>query len=196
MVQMARIFPDSKTFVDMKLKFDRTEIESKFQTLLIRNPNPGKQDLENFVHENFTLDNQMEDHIPEDWKPEPKILKKIQDLNYAMFAHDLNSRWKILCRKIKKEVELEQDKYSLLYLPYPVIIPGGRFREVYYWDTFWIIRGLIQCEMFETVKGLLLNFVHLIAKFGMIPNGGRSYYVNRSQPPLFIQMVKQYEQVK
>ena len=43
------------------------------------------------------------------------------------------------------------------------------------------------------ITGLLLNFAHLISQFGMIPNGGRCYYVNRSQPPLFIQMVKEYE---
>ena len=85
-------------------------------------------------------------------------------------------------------------RYSLLYLPHPVIVPGGRFREVYYWDSYWIIRGLLQCEMYDTVKGMLLNFVHLIRQFGKIPNGGRNYYLNRSQPPLFIQMVHQYEQ--
>ena len=75
-----------------------------------------------------------------------------------------------------------------------MVVPGGRFREVYYWDSFWIIRGLLQCEMYDTVKGMLLNFVHLIEKFGKIPNGGRKYYLNRSQPPLFIQMVREYEQ--
>ncbi len=48
--------------------------------------------------------------------------------------------------------------------------------------------------MYDTVKGMLLNFVHLIRQFGKIPNGGRNYYLNRSQPPLFIQMVHQYEQ--
>ena len=44
-------------------------------------------------------------------------------------------------------------RYSLLYLPYPVMVPGGRFREIYYWDCFWIIRGLIQSEMLSTAKG-------------------------------------------
>ena len=66
------------------------------------------------------------------------------------------------------------------------------FREIYYWDSYWVIRGLLQCDMTSTVKGILLNFIHLIKKFGMIPNGGRSYYLNRSQPPLFIPMVREY----
>ena len=60
--------------------------------------------------------------------------------------------------------------------------------------SFWIIRGLLQCEMKNTVKGILENFVHLIRQFGLIPNGGRVYYLNRSQPPMFIQMVKAYEE--
>ena len=60
--------------------------------------------------------------------------------------------------------------------------------------SFWIIRGLLQCEMKKTVKGILENFVHLIRQFGLIPNGGRVYYLNRSQPPMFIHMVKAYEE--
>ncbi len=64
--------------------------------------------------------------------------------------------------------------------------------QIYYWDSFWIVRGLLLCDMRKTVRGMLLNFVHLIREHGMIPNGGRTYYLNRSQPPLFIQMVDEY----
>ena len=190
---MARIFPDSKTFVDMKLKFSPFEVEDHFQAMISANANPAKEEVQNFVQENFTMENQMEDQIPKDWTSTPKLLTRISDLKYAMFAQDLNSRWKILCRKIKDEVKDSPEKYSLLYLPHPVVVPGGRFREIYYWDSYWIIKGLLHSEMYDTVKGLLLNFVHLISQFGMIPNGGRCYYVNRSQPPLFIQMVREYD---
>ena len=65
-------------------------------------------------------------------------------------------------------------------------------REVYYWDSYWIIRGLLLCDMGDTVRGMLKNFVHFIEKLGKIPNGGRTYFENRSQPPLFIQMVEEY----
>jgi len=192
-VQMSRIFQDSKTFVDMKLKYSSEEVENHFRELIVAHPYPSKTQIKKFVEANFSMENQMEDHVPEDWNPDPKLMSKIVDLNYSLFAQDLNSRWKTLCRKIKAEVRESPDRYSLLYLPYPVMVPGGRFREIYYWDCFWIIRGLIQSEMLATAKGLLLNFAHLISQFGMIPNGGRCYYVNRSQPPLFIQMVKEYE---
>jgi alpha,alpha-trehalase len=54
----------------------------------------------------------------------------VSDKEYAEFARELNHRWKMLCRKMSPEVGSHPDKYSLLYLPHPVIVPGGRFREV------------------------------------------------------------------
>lgn len=71
-------------------------------------------------------------------------------------------------------------------------MPGGRFREYYYWDTYWIVQGLLVSEMHRTVKGMLENFSDLIRRYGFIPNGGRIYYLTRSQPPLYIQMVAEY----
>lgn len=77
----------------------------------------------------------------------------------------------------------------------PVIVPGGRFREFYYWDSYWIIRGLLYSEMYETAKGMLENFLSIIDRFGFIPNGGRLYYSERSQPPLLTGMIKSYVDV-
>lgn len=73
-----------------------------------------------------------------------------------------------------------------------VIVPGGRFREFYYWDSYWIIRGLLHSEMYDTAKGMLENFLSIINRFGFIPNGGRIYYSERSQPPLLAAMIKAY----
>jgi len=100
--------------------------------------------------------------------------------------------WSLCSRKIKDEVRKFPELYTLIYLPHPIMVPGGRFREMYYWDSFWIIRGLIVCDMLDTVCDLLLNYVHFIKAFGFIPNGGRTYYLNRSHPPLFIHMVDEY----
>lgn len=84
------------------------------------------------------------------------------------------------------------DLYSIIHVKNPVIVPGGRFREFYYWDSYWIIRGLLASEMFETAKGMLDNFLSIINRFGFIPNGGRIYYSERSQPPLLAPMIKAY----
>ena len=57
------------------------------------------------------------------------------------FAKDLHKRWMDLGRQIKPEVENQPEKYSLIPLDHPFIVPGGRFREMYYWDSYWTIQG-------------------------------------------------------
>lgn len=64
--------------------------------------------------------------------------------------------------------------------------------EFYYWDSYWIILGLLQSEMETTAKGMLRNFFSVIDRYGFIPNGGRIYYLTRSHPPLLTSMVKAY----
>lgn len=54
------------------------------------------------------------------------------------------------------------DRTSLIYVPHRFIVPGGRFREYYYWDAYWIIKGLIACEMYKTTKAMLMNFASLV----------------------------------
>lgn len=88
--------------------------------------------------------------------------------------------------------QIHPELYSIIYVKNPVIVPGGRFREFYYWDSFWIIRGLLISEMYTTAKGMLENFVSVVERFGCVPNGGRVYYSGRSQPPLMIPMFKEY----
>ena len=80
-----------------------------------------------------------------------------QDPGYRSLAKDLHGRWKDLGRKIKSDVQASPEKYSLHYLPEPFIVPGGRFREMYYWDSYWTIQGLLVSEMPETVKGMAAN---------------------------------------
>lgn len=63
------------------------------------------------------------------------------------------------------------------------------FAEFYYWDSYWVIKGLLLTGMKETVKGMIENFLSMVETFDFIPNGGRVYYLMRSQPPLLIPMV-------
>lgn len=74
------------------------------------------------------------------------------------------------------------------------VIPGGRFRELYYWDTYWIVSGLLLCDMTTTARGVIENLIYLLRTYNIIPNGSRKYYLQRSQPPLLIPMVEQYYQ--
>ena len=63
---------------------------------------------------------------------------------------------------------------------------------MYYWDTYWIVSGLLLLDMKKTAKGVIENFVYLVQKIGRIPNGTRKYYLERTQPPFFIIMVNSY----
>lgn len=77
-----------------------------------------------------------------------------QDANYKLFAEDIHHRWKDLGRQIKPELS-SSNRSTLIYLENPFIVPGGRFREVYYWDSYWTILGLLESEMTKTTKGNL-----------------------------------------
>jgi len=79
---------------------------------------------------------------------------------------------------------------SLLPLPKPYIVPGGRFTEVYYWDSYFSMLGLAESGKVELLKNMADNFAWLIEKYGHIPNGNRTYYLSRSQPPVFALMVE------
>ncbi|KAG8694711.1 hypothetical protein FRC08_008303 [Ceratobasidium sp. 394] len=81
---------------------------------------------------------------------------------------------------------------TLIRLEHPFVIAGGRFREQYYWDSFFIMEGLLAAGMDYLARTTLLNFMDQIKAYGFIPNGGRKYYLNRSQPPLFIAMLHTY----
>eukprot|EP00397_Hematodinium_sp_SG-2012_P030050 GEMP01031798.1.p1 GENE.GEMP01031798.1~~GEMP01031798.1.p1 ORF type:complete len:280 (+),score=59.98 GEMP01031798.1:522-1361(+) len=74
------------------------------------------------------------------------------------------------------------------------IVPGGRFREIYYWDSYWIVKGLLQSgpAMRDVAQNIILNLLDLVARFGFVPNGTRLYYLSRSQPPLLASMLHAY----
>jgi alpha,alpha-trehalase len=81
---------------------------------------------------------------------------------------------------------------SLIPIPNSYVVPGGRFREVYYWDSYFTMLGLAQSGRSDLMKDMLDNFAHLINTVGHIPNGNRTYYLTRSQPPYFAAMVGLY----
>ena len=77
-------------------------------------------------------------------------------------------------------------------LPHPYVVVGGRFQEAYYWDSYFTQLGLLKTGQFDLVRNMLDNFAHAIATIGHIPNGFRSYFLTRSQPPFFAAMVQDY----
>ncbi len=84
---------------------------------------------------------------------------------------------------------------SLIPLPSAYVVPGGRFREVYYWDSYFTMLGLIESGRTDLMRSMLDNFAYLVRTIGHIPNGNRTYYLSRSQPPFFAAMVGLYAAV-
>ena len=88
--------------------------------------------------------------------------------------------------------ETKSDDGTLIGLPYPYTVPSKEaFNELYYWDTYFTNAGLIKSEKAELAKNNTDNILYLVDKYGFMPNGNRTYYLNRSQPPFLSEMVVQ-----
>ena len=173
-VQLGRIFPDSKTFVDSRPKSNPAEILERYNTAKSQ---PGFN-LKRFVEENFELPEQA----GKEFQLNPEL---------SMEDHIVN-HWAYLTR----EADENEPWSSLVPLPNPYVVPGGRFREIYYWDSYFTMYGLAASGRMDLVENMLKNFAWLIDEVDHIPNGNRSYYLSRSQPPFFGAMVSLYQKHK
>lgn len=165
-VQLQKIFPDGKTFVDCIPKRKVADIMYDYGM------QKGKGfNLRKFVETNFEVPTSVTEATPE--VKEKNIVKHINNL------------WPILTRQPDAQIEGS----SLLPLPYPYIVPGGRFREMYYWDSYFTMLGLKESNKIVELENMVKNFAHLLNTYGLIPNGTRTYYLGRSQPPFFSMMI-------
>uniref|UniRef100_A0AAX7SZB2 Trehalase n=1 Tax=Astatotilapia calliptera TaxID=8154 RepID=A0AAX7SZB2_ASTCA len=193
-VQEAKLFDDDKHFVDMKLRSAPDDVLSAFRNLSSKFPNttipPVK--LEEFLNTSFDQPGtEFESWAPPDWHEKPNFLSGIADDKLREWAEKIHGLWKSLGRKVMSN---HPELYSQIYTPHPVVVPGGRFRELYYWDSYWVINGLLLSEMTDTAHGMIQNFLYLVNRYGFVPNGGRIYYERRSQPPFLTLMVESYYQ--
>jgi alpha,alpha-trehalase len=127
-----------------------------------------------------------------DWQEEPAFLEKLKSDELKSFFKSINKIWLDLYKKFDESMLEEGCVSSHLPMKHSFVVPGGRFIEMYYWDTYWTIEGLLVCGMLTTVRQMIENFIYFIQLFGFIPNGSRVYYLNRSQPPYFSQIVFTY----
>jgi len=169
-VQMQRVFPDGKTFVDALPNDAPAAIVQRYEE---ERGKPGF-DLSAFVHRNFTV-------------PPPKRSAYRSDPSEDVCRH-IDDLWQVLERG-PDSVTLGPYS-SLLPLPRPYVVPGGRFNEVYYWDSYFTMLGLDESGRHDLAVSMVENFVSLVDRYGHIPNGNRSYFLSRSQPPFFASMVE------
>jgi alpha,alpha-trehalase len=171
-VQLAGVFDDSKTFVDARPLADPEAIAVDYERL---RASPGF-DLGAFVRARFDV-------------PEPVGTGHSADASRSMEEH-IRALWPVLSR----DGDAPDPRSSLIPLPNPYVVPGGRFREVYYWDSYFTMLGLVESGRTDLVRGMLDNFAHLVRTVGHVPNGNRTYYLSRSQPPFLAAMVGLYAQ--
>lgn len=81
------------------------------------------------------------------------------------------------------------EQHGMLWLPEPYVVPGGRFNEMYGWDSYFIVVGLLRDGEVELARGMVDNFRYEIENYGTILNANRTYFLTRSQPPFFTEMI-------
>ncbi|QBQ99892.1 alpha,alpha-trehalase TreF [Paraburkholderia pallida] len=176
-VELAQVFPDSKTFADMVPNETPTKIVADYEFWSahhagITDPDARRAALSQFVAQHFSDPKQAADSY-------------VSDPNQNVVSH-IDTLWDVL----RRNPDAAQQPYSsLLPLPKPYIVPGGRFNEIYYWDSYFIMLGLEASGRHDLTRDELDNFATLIDRYGHIANGNRTYYLSRSQPPFFAQMV-------
>ena len=166
-VELEHIFPDSKEFADATPKSPPPEIVALYHA---QKPN-SPEGLKRFVVTHFELPSEAA--TPQAASEQVPIRRHIDAL------------WTLLTR----EEPTVAPYSSLLPLPRPYVVPGGRFRELYYWDSYFAMLGLAESGRQDLLEDMAKNFANLIDTYGHAPNGTRSYYLTRSQPPFFFEMV-------
>lgn len=165
-VQLGSVYSDNKTFVDAIPKKNPAVIMQDYQA----QKNKLNFDLKAFVAEHFT-------------EPTSGSSNFKSDINAGIREH-IDTLWQVLYRQHDTI-----SKGSLLLLPHNFIVPGGRFRETYYWDSYFTMLGLQESHKTQLIRDMVDNFAYLLNRFGHIPNGTRTYYLTRSQPPFFSMML-------
>lgn len=122
------------------------------------------------------------------------FLQKLKNPINEEFVAEIVKIWANLTRAFNETAICNTCDSSFIPPQRPFVVAGGRFREPYYWDSYWIIQGLLRTGggYIQIARNQIENFLDNVEQFGFVPNGARKYYLNRSQPPLLAQMVRIY----
>ncbi|PTQ12242.1 trehalase [Sphingomonas oleivorans] len=169
-VQMRRIFADGKTFADA--------VPRRAPAAILRDYRAG--DFANDAAlKRFVLDNFI---VPAEAAPAPSA-------GGEQARPPLTTHIAMLWPELTRQPVRPEPGSSALAVPAPYVVPGGRFREIYYWDSYFTMLGLTRDGRDDLVESMIDDFVALVERHGHIPNGTRSYYLSRSQPPVLYLMI-------
>jgi len=165
-VQKRNIYGDGKVFVDLVPKLRAKQLRQAY----LNEKDKPDFDLHDFIASHF-------------------VDKKIhQDEPYVNGGRSISDHITVMWRHLERRNRL--DRGSLLALPYKYIVPGGRFNEQLYWDSYFIMLGLAVDNNWVMIEGMIKNFAYMMRRFGHIPTANRTYFLSRSQPPFFSHMVR------
>lgn len=163
-VQERRILGDGKIFVDAAPRRPVADIMADFAAF-----HGDDAALRGFITTNFDLP--------------PQVSEVATTTTKLPLREHIRAMWPALAR------EPSRSDASALAVRHRHVVPGGRFREIYYWDSFFTMLGLLRDGEVELAEGIVDAMTDLIEEHGHVPNGARTYFVGRSQPPLFHMMV-------
>jgi alpha,alpha-trehalase len=168
-VQNMQVYADGKTFVDL---VPRKRIKSIMDEYRLIKHDPHFEMAEFLGRHFYELSAVIQKKGPFVPKANATIKTQISDL------------WDYLERRNRR------DRGSLLSLPYTYVVPGGRFNEQFYWDSYFIMLGLAAEGRWDRIEAMIKNCAYMIRKYGYIPTANRTYFLSRSQPPVFVLMVR------
>uniref|UniRef100_A0A0B7K750 Trehalase n=1 Tax=Bionectria ochroleuca TaxID=29856 RepID=A0A0B7K750_BIOOC len=194
-VELAQPFSDSKTFVDMPAIKPLEEIQAAFDKL--EKPLSNNSALNDFLDEYFADAGGELVAVPEDQlTTDPVFLNRINDTVIQEFTKKVIDIWPDLTRQYSPSSSSNCTSCPNSFIPvnHTFVVAGGRFREPYYWDSYWVIEGLLRTggSFTEISKNIIENFLDFVEDYGFVPNAARIYYLNRSQPPLLSLMIQTY----
>lgn len=160
-VQSCRIYLDSKSFADAVPRRDLADIVAMRRKLGVLDD----KGLRAFVAANFDI-------------PPVALVQNVPEGDFESYLGQA------LAALVYRQTD-SAPLGSAIALPHPFLVPGGRFREFYYWDSYFAMLGMAGGSDQNRVEDMIENFGSLLDRFGMIPNGSRSYYLSRSHPPVF-----------
>ena len=168
-VQKSEVFPDGKTFADLVPKKRARAIYEEYQ---VAQADPNF-DLREFVSRHFYDISKTVHHK-----------KPFDEIPGETVSDRITRMWDFLERRNLRT------RGSLLAVPHPYIVPGGRFTEFFYWDSYFIMLGLAADEQWDRVESIVKNVAYMIRTYGYMPTANRSYLLSRSQPPVFSLMLE------
>ncbi|WP_020595952.1 alpha,alpha-trehalase TreF [Spirosoma panaciterrae] len=177
-VQIKAVFPDSKTFADCIPNYPPATILANYEKARQR----SDFNLKAFILQQFTL-------------PVKPASGYTSHAGQSASEH-MADLWPVLTRPATPRLKEGLQPGSLIPLPNPYVVPGGRFGEMYYWDSYFTMLGLRASGKPALIRNMVDNFAYLIRTVGFIPNGNRTYFLGRSQPPFFSFMVNLLSEIQ